>query len=298
LCVGTVIDAILVVLLIQKNYEKFPKFSTRTKCMVISSILCPLFNALFNFLAIGLGFNLFPLSACVVISSLDLSFSFLGKIAVYLFFLLRIDVIFRDSEYGLLPSNFALGYVLIVLNAVTIAATLPLFWESNTQTLYGVVYCNPTASPIFWYLVILWDVLLSTLLIGVFIYKMGQVNKSIEPDDNKSHNRSVSIILKYAILGSIAIASTIINLGLVAEFNWVWPESLDTIISSICVYLTYGYKNRKLESKIIGVISEWCCCVYCCCRNFQNYIQNEEYSNLNTTTSVPSQKEQTLELSS
>jgi len=201
---------------------------------------------------------------------------------------LRIDVIFRDSDYGLSPSNFVLGYILIALNVITIAISLPLFWEGSTQTLNGVVYCNPSANIIFWFLILIWDFGLSTGLIFVFIYKMGQVNRNIEHDDEKSANASILIILKYSMLGSVAICSTIINLSLTAQFNWVWPGAIDSIISSLCIYLTYAQKNKKRESKMINFLSQTCCCcfLYCCCRNILMYSNNHAFNSVQTITST------------
>jgi len=95
-------------------------------------------------------------------------------------------------------------------------------------------------------------------------------------------------LLKFSFLGGIAIASTLILITMVSLTQWNFPGSLDSMINTLMIYLTYDKQHRR----ILSFLRKSCrCFIICCCKSYLDYHAN---STLTITTDLESPRTRTL----
>eukprot|EP01084_Bolivina_argentea_P022257 41363_1 len=181
---------------------------------------------------------------CKLHVQLGALFYFSMKHAMYLCFIMRLHVAFKDSTLKFTNKMFALLYSLIIISFSTQLAEYILFGNGKLYTDYdnknNIPYCISLCPHWTRIYNAFCDLIISVLLCVLFVKRLFKAFVLSQQFHNDAAIQvEISKIARYITLTIIGVTTTFMALILFAITTWFIWISIDIVINCYCIFLLY-----------------------------------------------------------
>lgn len=198
---------------------------------------------------------------CLFIAKIGLNLFITNRWSMYLIFIRRIAVSFKHSIFELNKYHALILYIFVTSYWIPYVCYVNWF---AVKSVYNpeLKVCDTTYHQLCTLIAYVIDIFLSIYTLCLFIIPLKRHTNYIkETGNNQNSRRLYHIMVKYAILGSITIISSLIlfTMAVFSEWGMYWSV-LDDTINGICILLIHAIHNN-----IYMVLCKYC--HNCCFRN-------------------------------
>ena len=253
---GSLTSAILnglilfIVIIIQTVHrmKEMEKFSFGTSIFNLSAVLSILFCSAMGILRLLSLFGIYTDCDyhCTLYVELGAFFWLSMKLWMYICFITRLDVAFRDSMFEFSHKVFTFLYLLIIIAYITQLSLYIILGEGTYDVDEDDIPFCVSIIPIWLRLyALVCDAVISTLLSILFIRRLFQAFIMSRQHNNHHFVESeLSKIAQYITLSIIGVLSTSIALILLSTTKWFVWMYLDLIVNCWCIFLIFRVNNR------------------------------------------------------